>query len=156
MTPNTRVIKMKYLFAAAAASTLLVFGTTTFAAEVVSVRKDNVNVRTGPNTSNPVYMELFQGYPLKVLERKGDWVKISDYENDKGWIHSSLVTKGNTVIVNSKNKANLRSKPTTQSSVVASIERGVILTKVSSEGKWVKVRHSEGTEGWIYKPLIWP
>ncbi len=147
---------MRYLCAAAAASTLLFFGTASLAAEVVSVKKDNVNVRTGPGTSNPVYMELFQGYPLKVVSKKGEWIKISDYENDSGWIHSSLVSKGNTVIVNSKNKANLRSKPTTSSSIVASIERGVILTKVSSQGKWVKVKHREGVEGWIYKPLIWP
>lgn len=156
MTPNKRFSKSKFLITATAAIATLMLGTYTMAAEVVSVKKDNVNVRTGPDTSNPVYMELFQGYPLKVLERKGDWVKISDYENDKGWIHSSLVSKGNTVIVNSKNKANLRSKPTTKSAIVASIERGVILTKISTQGKWVKVRHSEGTEGWIYQPLIWP
>ncbi len=34
-------------------------------AQTVSVKKDNVNVRSGPATSFPVSMELFKGYPLK-------------------------------------------------------------------------------------------
>ncbi len=126
------------------------------AAEIVSVKKDNINVRTGPGTDNPVFMELFKGYPLKVVSKKGEWIKITDYENDKGWIHSSLIEKGNTVIVNAKNKVNLRSGPTTKSAIVASIERGVVLTKLSSKGNWLKIRHSSGTEGWIYQPLVWP
>ncbi|HID01904.1 MAG TPA: hypothetical protein EYP18_01640, partial [Desulfobacterales bacterium] len=29
-------------------------------------------------------------------------------------------------------------------------------TKVSTQGKWVKVKHSQGTVGWIYRPLLWP
>ncbi len=126
------------------------------AAQVVSVKKDGVNVRTGPGTNFPVYMELFQGYPLKVVEKKGDWLKVSDFENDSGWIFSSLVTPGTTVIVNAKKTINMRSKPNTSAQIVATVDRGVVLTKLSTQGKWVKVRHSQGTVGWIYSPLLWP
>ena len=125
-------------------------------AQTVSVKKDNVNVRSGPGTEFPVAMELFQGYPLKVLDKKGDWLKIIDFENDKGWIFSTLVVPGKTVIVNGKKSINMRSKPNTSASIVASVDRGVVLTKVSSQGKWVKVKHSQGTVGWIYSPLLWP
>ena len=125
-------------------------------AQTVSVKKDNVNVRSGPGTEFPVAMELFQGYPLKVLDKKGDWLKITDFENDKGWIFSALVVPGNTVIVNGKKSINMRSKPNTSASIVASVDRGVVLTKVSTQGKWVKVKHSQGTIGWIYSPLLWP
>lgn len=125
-------------------------------AQTVSVKTDNVNVRSGPGTEFPVSMELFQGYPLNVMETKGEWLKVSDFENDTGWIFSSLVTPGNTVIVNGKESINMRSKPDTTSAIVATVDRGVVLTKVSTEGKWVKVRHSQGTIGWIYSPLLWP
>ncbi|MBL4902730.1 MAG: SH3 domain-containing protein [Desulfocapsa sp.] len=125
-------------------------------AQDVSVKKDNVNVRTGPGTEFPVAMELFKGYPLKVLEKKGDWLKINDFENDKGWIFSALVEPGTTVIVNGKKSVNMRSKPSTTASIVASVDRGVVLTKVTTKGKWVKVKHSQGTTGWIYSPLLWP
>jgi SH3-like domain-containing protein len=30
------------------------------------------------------------------------------------------------------------------------------LTRVSEKGKWTKVRHSSGTTGWVYSPLLWP
>ena len=125
-------------------------------AQTVSVKKDNVNVRSGPGTNFPVSMELFQGYPLKVTEKKGDWLKVSDFGNDTGWIFSSLVKPGTTVIVNGKKSINMRSKPNTTASIVATVDRGVVLTKVSTEGKWVKVRHSQGAIGWIYSPLLWP
>lgn len=126
------------------------------AADYVSVVKDGVNVRTAPNTDAPILMELFQGYPLLVQGKEGDWLKVTDYENDTGYIHSSLVKKGDTVIVNAKKSANMRSEPNATAPVVADVERGVVLIKLSAQDKWVKVKHSGGTVGWIFQPLIWP
>ncbi len=122
----------------------------------VSVKGDNVNVRTGPSKKKPVYMELSKGYPLVIVDRKGDWVKVSDYEGDAGWIHSSLVEKGKTLIVKALNKINMRSGPSTRNKVIAEVYRGVVVTKVGRKGRWIKVKHDEGTVGWIYKPLLWP
>lgn len=128
----------------------------TVAAEYVSVVKDGVNVRTGPGKNNPVYMELFSGYPLKVMERKGEWLKVQDFEKDTGWIFSALVEKRNTVIVSAKSKANMRSGPGTSNPVVANLERGVVLDVLERKNKWVKVKHLSGTQGYIYAPLLWP
>ncbi len=139
-----------------ACSALVLLSTSSVYAETVSVMKDGINVRTGPSTDDQVAMELFQGYPLKVLEKKGDWLKVSDFENDSGWIYKTLVGPGNTVIVNAQDTINMRSEPSTSAAIVANIERGVVLTKISAKGDWIKVRHSKGTEGWIYKTLLWP
>lgn len=136
--------------------TCMLLSSNVIAAEFVSVKKDNVNVRTGPGTDNPVSMELFEGYPLKIVKKQGEWFKVSDFENDTGWIHKNLVTKGDTVIINAKKSVNMRSGPSTKDSVVADIERGVVLTKISRKGKWTQVRHSSGTVGWVYNPLLWP
>lgn len=125
-------------------------------ADYLSITTDNANVRTGPGTNYPASMELFQGYPLKIQKREGDWYKIVDYENDAGWVHDSIVKPADTVIVNSKKSVNMRTGPSTKDSVVADVERGVVLTKISTKGKWTKVRHSSGTTGWIYSPLLWP
>ncbi|MBW6519797.1 MAG: SH3 domain-containing protein [Desulfoarculaceae bacterium] len=137
-------------------SALVLLGTSTVYAETVSVIKDGSNVRTGPSTENQVAMELFQGYPLKVVEKKGDWLKVSDFENDTGWIYRTLVGPGNTVIVNTQSAINMRSEPSTSSIIVANIERGVVLTKVSTKGDWIKVKHTKGAEGWIHNTLLWP
>ena len=127
-----------------------------FSADYVSVQGDNVNVRTGAGTNYEVSMELFNGYPLKVLSTEGDWLKIVDFENDSGWIHKSLVTEGNTVIVNGNKNVNMRAEPSTNSTIIATVDRGVVLTVLETQGKWLKLKHSTGLIGWIYKPLLWP
>jgi len=135
---------------------IVLFSASGVNAETVSVLKDGANVRTGPSTNDQVAMELFQGYPLKVVEKKGDWIKVSDFENDTGWINKTMVGPGNTVIVNSQKAINMRAEPATTAAIVANIERGVVLTKISTKGDWVKVKHAKGTEGWISKSLLWP
>ena len=146
--------KFKKIFAI---STLALFmASSAFAANYLSVTTDNANVRTGPGTKYPVAMELFQGYPLKVLKKQADWYKVSDYENDSGWIHESIVKDLDTVIIDAKQSLNMRSGPSQNNPVVADVERGVVLKKISVEGQWTKVRHSSGTIGWIYTPLLWP
>ena len=127
-----------------------------FSADYVSVQGDNVNVRTGAGTNYEVSMELFNGYPLKVLATEGEWLKIVDFENDTGWIHQSLVTEGNTVIVNGNKNVNMRAEPSTNSTIIATVDRGVVLTTLETQGKWLKLKHSTGLIGWIYKPLLWP
>lgn len=132
------------------------FFTEAFSADYVSVKGDNVNVRTGAGTNYEVSMELFAGYPLKVMSTQGEWLKIVDFENDSGWIHKSLVNDGNTVIVNGNKSVNMRAEPSTNSTIVATVDRGVVLTKLETQGKWLKLKHSTGLIGWIYKPLLWP
>jgi SH3-like domain-containing protein len=137
-------------------SICLFFSSSALAAGYLSVTTDNANVRTGPGTKYPVSMELFQGYPLRVLKQKGEWYKVTDFEKDSGWIHDSIVKKRNTVIVSAKKSVNMRSGPSTKDGIVADVERGVVLTKLATQGKWTKVQHSSGTIGWIYGPLLWP
>ena len=132
------------------------FFTEAFSADYVSVKGDNVNVRTGAGTNYEVSMELFAGYPLKVMSTQGEWLKIVDFENDSGWIHKSLVNDGNTVIVNGNKSVNMRAEPSTNSTIIATVDRGVVLTKLETQGKWLKLKQSTGLIGWIYKPLLWP
>ncbi len=152
---SSHINRLCMIFAALFFTTALM-AAPALSAEYLSIKKDKVNVRTGPGTENPVAMELFLGYPLQVIEKKGEWTKISDFEGDTGWIHNSLLGANTTAIVNAKTSVNMRAEPSTKSAVVADVERGVIMTKMATKGKWVKVRHAGGTVGWIYSPLLWP
>jgi SH3-like domain-containing protein len=134
----------------------LVLSTSASAADYLTVTTDNANVRTGAGTNYPSSMELFTGYPLKVLNKVGEWYQVADFENDSGWIHQSIVKKRDTVIVNAEKSVNMRSEPSTESSIVADVERGVVMTVLSTKGKWTQVRHSSGTTGWVSAPLLWP
>ncbi len=153
---TTRFRALPVFLYSIAMSALLFIGAPVLAADYVSVIGDNVNVRSGPGTNYQVAMELFSGYPLKVATTQGDWLKVVDFENDSGWIHNSLVEPGNTVIVNGENSVNMRAEPNTTSSIIATVDRGVVMTKLESQGKWLKLKHASGLIGWIYKPLLWP
>lgn len=127
-----------------------------FAETYIAVNVDNANVRTAPSLGKPVTMELFNGYPLKVLKKEGDWYKVVDFEGDKGWIHKKITRSQDTVIINAKNSVNMREKPSTKAKVIASVERGVVLHVIEKKNGWTKVKHAGGTLGWIYSPLLWP
>jgi SH3-like domain-containing protein len=119
--------------------------------------KPGKSFEQGEYNEIPNYEVLFQlpaGYPLKVLEHRDKWLKVSDYENDKGWIYASLVSDTPYVIVKVR-EGNVRSGPGTEHGKVGKVVRDVILKKVEKKGSWLKIRHPELT-GWIHQQLIWP
>lgn len=124
------------------------------AEEYLSVTKDGVNLRSGPGTNYEIIFQLPLNYPLKVLARKGQWVKIVDYEGDKGWIYDTLVNPSRYVIVKVK-EGNVRSGPGENNSKIGTVAKDVILKKVDNQGKWLKVSHPQ-INGWIYDTLVWP
>jgi len=125
-----------------------------FAGEYMSVVKDGINLRSGPDVKKEVLYQLPAGYPLEVIERKGQWLKVSDFEGDKGWIQESMVNKTPHVIVKVK-ECKVRSGPGNKEKVVGSGVREVIFTKVDQKGDWIKISHPD-LNGWIQKDLVWP
>ena len=124
------------------------------AAEFVSVKNDGVNLRSGPATNDEILFQLPAGYPLQILSKQGKWFKVRDYENDKGWIYASLVSKTRYVIVKVKD-GNVRSGPGTNYDKVGKVVKDVILRSTNRKGDWVKIAHPKLT-GWIHKSLVWP
>jgi SH3-like domain-containing protein len=57
------------------------------------VNKDEVNVRTGPGTnySKSPASPAKKYYSLKVLKKKGQWVKMKDDWGNTGWIHRNFL-----------------------------------------------------------------
>jgi SH3-like domain-containing protein len=126
-----------------------------FAGEYVSVKKDGVNIRSGPSTDDEILYEVFKDFPLEVLQRKGDWVQTRDYENDKGWIYASLLSDKTTVIVK-VDTANMRSGPGTENKIIATVKKGVVFKPIGKEGDWIKLQYKNDITGWMYNTLLWP
>ena len=126
---------------------------------MVSVAGEKVNLRKGPSTRYPVIWELGEGFPLQVIGSKGSWYKVSDFENDVGWIYKKLVSRKPHLIVkvnkNSKASINIRSGPGTKYKVVGKAEYGVVFETLQRGNDWVKVRHETGLTGWIKRSLLW-
>lgn len=124
------------------------------AGERFAVAVPTANIRSGPGTNYDVIWQVYQYYPLSVIEKTGQWYRFVDFEGDKGWIYRSLVRKIATVIT-IKEKCNIRSGPGTNYKVVFSTEKGVAFKVINRKDNWIHVRHADGDEGWIFKSLVW-
>jgi len=148
---------MNHRICAARAGMLLVsmlLASAVSAAEFVSVAKDGVNVRSGPALDSPVLFQAPGGYPLEVVGRQDQWLNVSDFENEKGWIAASLVSDIPYVIA--KRKGNIRAGAGTEHPQIGTVVREVILKKVEQQGEWIKISHPQLPSGWIYRDLVWP
>jgi SH3-like domain-containing protein len=124
------------------------------AGDYVSVLNDEVNLRSGPDTKYSVLYELPEGYPLKVLAKQGEWLKVSDFENDQGWIFAPLVSDAQYCIVTAR-EGNVRSGPGINNDKVGSVVREVILKVIKTQGDWIQIEHPK-LKGWIHRKLVWP
>ena len=128
-------------------------------ADMVSVSGDDVNLRTGPGTNYKIKWKYGDGFPLKVLKEKGNWLKVEDFEQDVGWLHKSLTSQmGHMVVKVNKNKnkkVNIRSGPGTNYKIVGKAYYGVVFKTLKQQQGWAKVKHESGVEGWINRALLW-
>jgi SH3-like domain-containing protein len=131
------------------------FAITALAGEYVTVKKDGVNIRSGPSTKKEILWEVFKDFPLQIINKKNDWLQTKDFEGDKGWIFKNLVSSRKRVIVK-VNTANMRIGPGKDYELAATVKYGVVFTPLEKENDWIKVKHDDGTTGWIFKKLLWP
>ncbi len=126
-----------------------------WAQELVSVRNANVNLRAEPNLQAEVLWKLTQGYPLQVLETRGNWLRVQDFEGDKGWIASSVTARTPHHIVKGTS-INLRAGPGTQHAVVGKAVYGDVLRTARRQGDWVQVQQPNGGgTAWVASSLLW-
>ncbi len=124
------------------------------AQSMVSVDRATVNMRASASTNATILFELGKGYPLEVISRKGNWLQVRDFENDKGWIHRPLV--GNTAhLVVKVDSANVRSAPNTSSRILGKVEYGELLRTLDRRSQWVRVQQENGARGWVSRALLW-
>lgn len=127
--------------------------------KMVSIKREGVNVRSGPGEKYEVKWEYGKGFPLLITSSKGNWYKIKDFESDTGWVYKPLTSSTPHMIVKAnKNKdkqINIRSGPGTKFKVVAKAYYGVVFKTVEQKKGWAKVEHDSGTVGWIKRSLLW-
>jgi SH3-like domain-containing protein len=144
----------RYFLIALAAGSFALDMPQAVAQQMVSVSREEVNLRSGPGTRYPAEWVLSRGFPLKVVGRRGDWLQVLDFENDKGWILRTLTSSTAYHIVKVKT-ANLRSQPTTSSRIVGRVSYGDALRTLERKSGWVKVQRDGGLQGWISRNLLW-
>ena len=123
-------------------------------ANFLSLKKNEVNVRVGPSKDYPIKFTYKKKYlPLQILDKFENWKKIKDFENNSGWIHTSLLSKKKSAI-NIKNNSILYKKSTIFSEPIAKLETGRLVLIKKCKVKWCKITSGKYT-GWIEKKYLW-
>jgi SH3-like domain-containing protein len=124
------------------------------ASTMKSIGKDRVNVRSQPNLQSEVVFQAYLGYPIQI--EKKDWVYVTDWQNNTGWVYEPLVSKTQTAVV-AVEDANIRKGPSLRQPVVLQTSKGEIFKIFGEQGDWVKAGHYLENEviGWIRDDLVW-
>ena len=128
--------------------------TSAMAQNMVSVKGNTLNMRSGPGTNTQILWELKKGYPLEVVKRQNKWLQVRDFEGDSGWVFSSLTSSSPHHIVK-RPTANVRSGPGTQHRIVGKAVYGEVVRTRENRGRWVRVERAGAPNGWIAKSLLW-
>jgi len=120
----------------------------------LSLKNTEVNLRQGPSFEYPIKLIYKKKYlPVIIIDKSETWRKISDFENNSGWIHISQLSKKKSAI-NIKNNSVLYKKPTIYSKPIAKLESGRLVLIKKCKVKWCKI-FSGGYKGWIVKNALW-
>ncbi|MFO7557319.1 MAG: SH3 domain-containing protein [Desulfobacterales bacterium] len=141
-------------FAVVMTAVLLMGALSAQAAQRLAVKAKIANIRSGPGTHFQVLWQVGKYHPIEIINKKGNWYQLKDFEGDIGWIYKKLVKKFSTVITK-KEECNIRSGPGTRYRIVFKSERGVPFNVLKQKGNWIKIVHADGDKGWIYRSLVW-
>ncbi|HZF33607.1 MAG TPA: SH3 domain-containing protein [Candidatus Angelobacter sp.] len=120
----------------------------------VSLRSNEVNLRTGPGTNYPVdWVFVRRGLPVEVVAEFDVWRKIRDWQGTIGWVHQSMLDGKRTARVTGEERE-LRSDPAESASIVARLAPGAIGRLLECEGAWCKI-DAEGYRGWLRRDEFW-
>jgi SH3-like domain-containing protein len=120
----------------------------------LTLKYNRVKVRQGPSFEYPVKFIFKKKYlPIKVIDRKDNFRKITDLKNNNGWIHVSQLTKKKSAI-NIHNLSIIFKKPNIYSQPIAKLEKGKIVIVKKCKEDWCKIITND-YKGWIFKNYLW-
>ena len=121
----------------------------------VALRKDEVNVRTGPGVRYPVdWVFVYKNMPVEIVAEFKGWRKVRDWKGTTGWVHRSMLSgKYRWIIVRDKT-ADMRREANSAAPMVAKLTNKVVGRLKQCNGGWCEVAVN-GLQGWIERKSIW-
>ncbi len=122
----------------------------------VSLRSQEVNMRTGPGVRYPVdWVYKRRNMPVEVVAEFGTWRKVRDVQGTEGWIHQSMLSSKRTLAVTGQTRT-LRQHPDSKSPAVARVEPGAVgEVKFCSDGSgWCQLSFGKHG-GWLRRVEFW-
>jgi SH3-like domain-containing protein len=107
-----------------------------------------------PSTKARKLFILNQGYPVEVLVTLDAWLKVRDASGDLSWIEARNLSSQRTVMVKVA-RAEVRQAPDENAPVLFQVEQEVLLELMDTADNWARVRHRDGSIGYIRITQVW-
>jgi SH3-like domain-containing protein len=130
----------------------------------VSLRSDEVNMRSGPGVRYPIrWVYHRKNMPVEIVQEFDAWRKLRDVDGAEGWVHKSLISGRRYSIIQHNDIVAARSAPDVNARVTFRIEPGAIARLEECDEKasndksaqsWCRLSVS-GYDGWVEKKFIW-
>jgi SH3-like domain-containing protein len=121
----------------------------------VSLKSEEVNVRSGPGTRYPIqWVYRRGGLPVEVIDEFELWRKIRDVEGTSGWVHKTMLSGSRSVMIKGKQSRLVTATPDPSGRAVLKAEPLVVGKLVECDKIWCRIQIS-GRKGWIEKKYLW-
>jgi SH3-like domain-containing protein len=123
----------------------------------VSLRSDDVNVRTGPGLRYPVdYVYRRRHLPVEVIAEWDTWRKVRDWEGAVGWVHQSTLSARRYALIMAPagQLRTLKREPADSATAVAQAEPMVIGQVLECRPQWCRL-DVQGNRGWLSRTDLW-
>jgi SH3-like domain-containing protein len=133
---------------------LALCGTLAHGLEFRSVRAPGAVIYDSPSLQGRKLHILTTGYPVEIVVTTEGWYKVRDATGALAWIESARLSEERNVMVYVA-RATVRRDPQDDSPGVFDAEQGVLFKLVEPANGWLKVRHRDGTTGYIRLNQVW-
>lgn len=120
----------------------------------VTLRADEVNLRTGPGIRYPIdWVYRRSGLPVEIIDEFDTWRRIRDWQGTEGWVHQSMVQGQRGILVTGK-RHTLRRRPAPDAPGVALVDAGVVGELKDCQADWCEVSVG-GYSGWLQRAAFY-
>ena len=125
------------------------------AAEFASVGTAGAILYDGPSPSATRLFVAPRGMPIELISVIRLWVKVRDVYGDVVWIERGDISPQRTVVTTAVTA--VREYANDASAIVFQADLGVMLQLVDPAAApgWARVRHEDGTGGYVHVSDIW-
>ena len=121
---------------------------------MVSLRADEVNIRSGPGVRYPVKWVYMRKYmPVEVIAEYDTWRKIRDWEGAEGWVHQAMLSPKRAIFVTA-DTLTIRRQDRQNSPATARLARGMVGLIRKCNQNWCRVSVQD-YDGWIERQAVW-
>ncbi|MCI8341872.1 MAG: C40 family peptidase [Firmicutes bacterium] len=130
------------------------FSFSAMAAVEGTINGSNVNVRAEKNTSAEKVDTLNEGDVVEIIEKDGDWYKISSKNADEAYISAEYIDVSSVKGTINESDVNVRQSASTSSEVVGKVNSGDTVTVTAQNGDWYQIRRGSGETAYINKDYV--